>query len=469
MKKPSKIITLSAAVALALSLAGQDFASAAAFKDINSVQDKDKIIAMYDSGLIKGITAELFAPNKTVTQAEGVQLFVNALGLNLDLVRFVKEPKASNFYKNAKDSAWYANAFIIAAVNGLDLPSDLNPNEKLTREAFTHQLVYTIEIIGKLPTIKPVVVEFKDQDQVKVDYAGSIQRALNYGVVELDKNGKYHPKKEITRAEAVIEISNALNYLKAHSAPEQGGESEALTAEQAAQLIKGAAGEVANLQIKIDPKAVVTRESFTYLLVHTLQTSGQLPMLKLVPAEIKDNDNIDILNQGAIQTAIALGFVQLDQEGKLNPKAGITRTDATDIVGKAVKYLKAHPVPEQGGVSKAITVEQSVELIKKAAGDTNLQIKIDPKADVTRESFTYLLIQTLQAGGRLPMLKLIPTEIKDNDKIGILYQGAIQTALALKFVELDSEGNFNPKNGVTLADATAMVDRVQEIVKETNK
>jgi hypothetical protein len=36
-------------------------------------------------------------------------------------------------------------------------------------------------------------------------------------------------------------------------------------------------------------------------------------------------------------------------------------------------------------------------------------------------------------------------------------------------VELDSEGNFNPKNGVTLADATAMVNRVKEMVKESNK
>ncbi|MWV42488.1 hypothetical protein GRF59_02480 [Paenibacillus sp. HJL G12] len=49
----------------------------------------------------------------------------------------------------------------------------------------------------------------------------------------------------------------------------------------------GAAGE--ELQIKIDPKVTMNRESFMYLLVHTLQTSGQLPLLNLVPAEIKDN------------------------------------------------------------------------------------------------------------------------------------------------------------------------------------
>ncbi|MWV42545.1 hypothetical protein GRF59_02795 [Paenibacillus sp. HJL G12] len=462
MKKPSKIITLSAAVALAFSLAGQDFASAAAFKDLDSVQDKDKIIALHDSGLIKGITAERFAPNKTVTQAESVQFFVNALGLNLDFIRFVKEPQASDYYKQANDSAWYAKAFIIAAVNGLDLPADLNPNEKMTREGFTHQLVHAIEIAGKLPLINPIVQKFIDQDQVNPEYSGSIQRALNYGVVGLDKNGKFQPKKEISRAEAAIEISNALHYLKTHSG-QQGGESFALTAEQAVQLIQGAAGE--NLQIKIDPKAAVTRESFTYLLVHTLQTSGQLPMFNLVPAEIKDNDQIDILNQGSIQTALALRFVQLDQEGNFNPKAGITRTDATDIVIKAVKYLNTHPVPEQGGASKAITAEQAVELIKKAAGDTKLQVKINAEADVTRESFTYLLIHTLQAEDRLPMLNLVLKEIKDNDQIDIQYQGAIQTALALKIVELDPEGYFHPKNGVTLADATAMVDHVQEFDK----
>ncbi|MED5016468.1 S-layer homology domain-containing protein [Paenibacillus chibensis] len=462
MKKPSKIITLSAAVALAFSLAGQDFASAAAFKDLDSVQDKDKIIALYDSGLIKGITAEQFAPNKTVTQAESVQFFVNALGLNLDFIRFVKESQASDYYKHANDSAWYAKAFIIAAVNGLDLPADLYPNEKMTREAFTHQLVHAIEIAGKLPLIKPIVQEFKDQDQVKIEYSGSIQRALNYGVVSLDQDGRFQPKKEISRAEAAIEMSNALHYLKTHSGL-TGSESLALTAEQAVQLIKGATGE--NLQIKVDPKATVTRESFTYLLVHTLQSSGQLPMLNLVPAEIKDNDNIDILNQGAIQTALALGFVQLDPEGHFNPKAEITRTDATDMVVKAVKYLNTHPVPEQGGASKSIKAEQAVELIKKAAGNTKLQIKINAEADVTRESFTYLLIHTLQAEGKLPMLNIVLKEIKDNGQIDIQYQGAIQTALALKIVELDAEGNFHPKNGVTLEDATAMIERVQKLSK----
>lgn len=462
MKKTFKIMTITAAAALTLSFAGQQFASAATFKDLNNVQDKEKIIALQNSGLIKGISAYLFGPHIAISEAEGVQMIVNAVGLNLDLVRFIKEPKASDYFANASNSAWYSQALIIAAVNGLDLPTDLKPNQKLTREEFTHQLIHAIEISGQLPMVKPVVVEFKDQGQVKVDYSGSIQRALNYGVVKLDTNGKFNPKQEITRAEAAVEISNALAYLKAHPAPV--AVSETLTAEQAVQLIKQAAGPDADLQIKIDPKASMSRESFTYLLVHTLQTSGQLPMINIIPVEVKDENQMDISNSGAIQTAIALGFVTSDEAGNFNPKADITRTAGTDIVNKALEFLKAHPAP--GAVSEILTAEQAVQLIKEAVGPSaDLQIKIDPKSEMTRESFTYLLVHTLQTSGQLPLLKLIPVEIKDNDKIDILNSGAIQTAISLKIVKLDVDGNFNPKDGITRTDATAMVSQVHEILK----
>ncbi|MEK3880717.1 S-layer homology domain-containing protein [Paenibacillus sp. FSL M7-0420] len=461
MKKTFKMITLSAAAALALSFTGQQFASAAAFKDIHNVQDKDKIIALQNSGLIKGISADLFGPSLSITAAQGVQMIVSALDLNLDTIRFVKEPHATDYFKNASDSAWYAQALIIAGVHGLDLPADLKPGEKLTREEFTYQLIDAMENTNRLPMIKPVVVEYADQDQVQVEYSGALQRALNYGILKLDGSGKLNPKQEITRAEAAVAISNALAYLKAHPAP--AAMDEVLTAEQAVKVIKEAVGPEAGLQIKIAPAASMSREAFTYLLIHTLQTSGQLPMINVIPVDVKDGDQIDILNSGAIQTALALGFVELDADGNFNPKAAITRPEAASIAGNAMNYLKAHPAP--GAVSKTITATEAVQFIKDAAGpEVNLQIKIDPNMSVTRESFTYLLINTLQTSGQLPMIKLIPVEIKDNDKINILNSGAIQTALALKIVKLDQDGGFRPQDGVTSADAVAMVSQVKAIL-----
>jgi hypothetical protein len=55
--------------------------------DLAHVTAKDKIISLQNGGYIHGVTNELFVPNATITAAQGVQLIVNALGLNLDLVK----------------------------------------------------------------------------------------------------------------------------------------------------------------------------------------------------------------------------------------------------------------------------------------------------------------------------------------------------------------------------------------------
>lgn len=229
MKTTFKMITLTAVTALSLSFAGQSFAAASPFSDIANIAAKDKIIALQEQGLVKGISEDIFAPNNTITAAQGIQLIVNAANLNLDLVRFLVEPKATDYFENADNDAWYANALITASVNGVELPADLDPDKKWTREEFTHQLIRTIEAHGNLPLIKLVPAEIKDNADITIDYDGSIQRALAYNVVKLDEQGNFNPKGEITRAEAAEQIYNVLEYLKAHPAPTPQPELESET------------------------------------------------------------------------------------------------------------------------------------------------------------------------------------------------------------------------------------------------
>jgi preprotein translocase subunit Sec61beta len=305
-------------------------------------------------------------------------------------------------------------------------------------------------------------VEFKDLGNVSPEYAASIQRALSYGIVKLDANGKFNPKAIITRADAAAEVRNAQSYLKSHSTPINQGST--LTAEQAVQLIKQVVGPQAALQIKIDPNAVVTRESFTYLLVHTLQQSGQLPLINVVPVEVKDEYGMDVSKSGAVQTALALGFVGLDQAGNFNPKAQMTLAQATEIAAKATAYLNAHSSPIDHGAT--LTAEQAVQLIKQVVGpQAALQIKIDPNAVVTRESFTSLLVHTLQQSGQLPMIHVVPVEVKDEYGMDVSNSGAVQTALALGFVGLDQAGNFNPKAQLTLAEASDIAAKATAYLK----
>ncbi|GLX66612.1 S-layer homology domain-containing protein [Paenibacillus glycanilyticus] len=218
-KTKTKMIILSTITALSLTFAVPSYAATNPFSDLTNIAAKDKIIALQEQGIVHGISDDSFAPNDTITAAQGIKLIVNAANLNLDLVRFLVEPKATDYFKNADNDAWYANALITASVNGVELPADLDPNKKWTREEFTHLLISTIETHSNLPKLKLAPIAINDSSDITIDYDGSIQRALAYNVVKLDEQGNFHPKSDITRAEAAEQIYNVLEYIKAHPTP----------------------------------------------------------------------------------------------------------------------------------------------------------------------------------------------------------------------------------------------------------
>lgn len=220
MKKRSIFKKTIIASVLTLALAGQCFAGAVPFTDISGIAGKDKIVSLQEQGIIKGNGSGLFAPDAPVTAAQGIQLLVNAFDLNIDNIRFIKAPKASDYFKHAKDNAWYSEAFIIISFSGLDLPSDLDPSAKWTREEFTNYLVTLMEQQGNLPLINLIPTEISDSAKMNILYSGAIQRALVYKLVQLDADGGFRPAEAVTRADAAVQIYNALEYLKAHPAPQ---------------------------------------------------------------------------------------------------------------------------------------------------------------------------------------------------------------------------------------------------------
>lgn len=209
----SKIIIVGIAMIMVLSLAGQGFAGASPFKDLADIPEKAKILELQGKGIVKGIGDGLFAPRKPITAAQSIQLYVNAFGLNIDEIRFIKEPKAADFFVNADNDAWYAEAFIIASFKVPDLPKNIKPNQRWSKEEFTYYLIQALEKQYDLPMIKLVPLEIVDEDQLTLEYSGAIQRAISYGIVELDGDKKFNPKDEITRAEAAVQICNALDYV----------------------------------------------------------------------------------------------------------------------------------------------------------------------------------------------------------------------------------------------------------------
>ncbi|MGG1554512.1 S-layer homology domain-containing protein [Paenibacillus ferrarius] len=213
MKSRKKLLSLSATAILSLAIAGQSLAATAAFTDLDQVAAKDKIISLQSQGLVSGVSDDLFQPNASLTAAQGIQLIVKALGLNLDTIRFVKAPQATDYFAKAKNDSWYSQSFIIAANNGLKLSADLDPDQKWTKATFTRELLVALDGHNILHMMKLPAIEIKDRAEISIDDLGPVQAAIYKGIATLDADGNFHPNAEITRAQAAEMIFNALKYV----------------------------------------------------------------------------------------------------------------------------------------------------------------------------------------------------------------------------------------------------------------
>ncbi|MDQ0887687.1 hypothetical protein QFZ81_002775 [Paenibacillus sp. V4I9] len=206
-----KIAALTLTTALVSSLT---FSSAFAFTDVEEGQAA-AISALQERGIVSGIDKDHFVPKGKISYAQTIQMIVKGMNLNMDTLRFIKQPLASDTFTNIPNDAWYAEAFIIAHYNGMNIPKDVNPNATITREQFGEMLVRALEKKGNFPLVK-MFIPIKDEDQITPEYQGALQRLLLYKIAVLDNNGKFNPKAELTRGEAAGWIFNAIRVLETH-------------------------------------------------------------------------------------------------------------------------------------------------------------------------------------------------------------------------------------------------------------
>ncbi|WP_156926571.1 S-layer homology domain-containing protein [Cohnella panacarvi] len=153
-------------------------------------------------------------PN-SITVSSAVSMIVNGLHLNIDNIRFIKEPKASDYYTKVKDSAPYAYDFIIAQFTGLELPKDIDPNAYVTREQFAKWLYGGLSSTGEYAWIE-IFVDLKDANKVSKGYMDSIQKLLIAGIASTDSHNRYWPKMDVTKPQAERMVKKAAAFAEQH-------------------------------------------------------------------------------------------------------------------------------------------------------------------------------------------------------------------------------------------------------------
>ncbi|UVI32234.1 S-layer homology domain-containing protein [Paenibacillus spongiae] len=214
---------LSAVIMLLVLAVGQN---AWAFPDTKNDPNEAKINELQKQGVIAGEKDGSFKPQDKLTYAAGVTMLVKGLGLNIDHIKFVKKPEASDSFTKVKDGAWYSDAFIVASLNNLDIDRDVDPAAFMTREQFAHHLFQGMMEKGDYAFIE-IFMELKDEADVTPAYMDSIQKLLIAKIAELDKNGKFYPKTAIKRGEAASWLHDAIVFVKENALkPDQGTKPE---------------------------------------------------------------------------------------------------------------------------------------------------------------------------------------------------------------------------------------------------
>jgi hypothetical protein len=213
-------------------------ASASAFSDMKGHAAESKINALYQDGIINGITSDIFAPKSKLTYAQGLQFIVSGLKLS---PQNTTGSKASDYFDKVKDTAWYASAFLAAKQSGLALDKSIDPNAAMTRIQFAHLLTQALQSKGNFP-VTLMYADISDGGKLSTAEMNSLQILVNTRLITLEKNNTFRPNEAVTRAEAAVLIYDAAKFAKEVITPDESVTAPAYDYESAVTLEKAANG-----------------------------------------------------------------------------------------------------------------------------------------------------------------------------------------------------------------------------------
>ncbi|MGI6492118.1 MAG: S-layer homology domain-containing protein [Pelotomaculum sp.] len=207
IKKATGIVILT--LALLFSLAGYAFASG--FADLESHWAAGQINQWVEQGLVAGYEDGTFKPDRQVTRAEFVVLINRA---------FKVDKEASDLqFTDVRPGSWYYEDVAAAAAAGYITgypDGSFGAERSITRQEAAAVLVKLL----KLAPAEGGASDFKDADHIAAWAAGYVGAVVRDGLMMGMPDQTFQPQKSISRAEAVVSLSRAL---EAKAAPQESG------------------------------------------------------------------------------------------------------------------------------------------------------------------------------------------------------------------------------------------------------
>ncbi|WP_338556180.1 leucine-rich repeat protein [Paenibacillus sp. KS-LC4] len=184
------------------------------FADLTGHWAKADVEHLASKLLVNGVAADRFDSEGTITRAEFSALLVRALGLS------VKGSEGGNRFADVPASAWYASAVNAAVASGLVSGTGAGrfaPNEPITREQMAVVIASALTFInhgtGSDGQKGGYLDAFTDRDSISSWAQAAVVRALEDGIMKGMDDGRFAPRKNVTRAQAAVILKRFLQFV----------------------------------------------------------------------------------------------------------------------------------------------------------------------------------------------------------------------------------------------------------------
>ncbi|MEF3302598.1 S-layer homology domain-containing protein [Paenibacillus sp. GYB003] len=181
------------------------------FADVKGHWAREDVELLASKLVIQGVSADTFAPDRTVTRAEFAAMLVRALGL-------VEQAGESLYADVRPEAAWYAGAVGAASEAGLIEGYEdgtFRPDAPVSREQLAAMLARAIRYAGELPQADVSALgRFSDHADV-ADWAKQpAAQLLAAGLIEGITDTTFAPQEPATRAQSAVLLKRMLHVLK---------------------------------------------------------------------------------------------------------------------------------------------------------------------------------------------------------------------------------------------------------------
>lgn len=190
------------------------------FTDVENHWAATDIEAVYQKGLMQGITSNQFDPESNITRAEMAVCLDRLFKFDYDDKKFIKQPAISDLYDDVEENSWYSDVALKCGLNNIFSTEDrkFQPNQPVNRIEAGSAIEKSLlaKNLGVITTMMWPV--FEDTVNIPAEDQNVICFVVNARIMQGNDDDQFRPYDSITRAEFAAILNRTAQTLE-HAFP----------------------------------------------------------------------------------------------------------------------------------------------------------------------------------------------------------------------------------------------------------